>query len=102
MKFLNNICLLSSSNRLLLNAYLHFEALTEHSYDFTCVSCGFHPPVLIADLNRRVGFKCCTSDDSIPDKEDDSSDYVDCQKFWNKDQTNMIMRGFSLNVSLEF
>ena len=37
-----------------LNAYLHFVALTEHNYDFNCVMCGFHPPVLIADLNRKV------------------------------------------------
>ena len=36
--------------------------------------CGFHPPVLIADSNRKVVFKCHTLDDSTPDNEDDSSD----------------------------
>ena len=64
--------------------------------------CGFHPPVLIADSNRKVVFKCHTIDDSTPDNEDDSSDYVDCQEFWNKVETNMIMRGFSLKKLLDF
>ena len=27
---------------------------------------------------------------------------TDCQEFWNKVETNMIMRGFSLNIPLEF
>ncbi|KAJ4923109.1 hypothetical protein JOQ06_021353 [Pogonophryne albipinna] len=30
-----------------LHGYLHFEALTEHDYQYSCVSCGDHPPVVI-------------------------------------------------------
>ena len=44
-----------------LNAYMHFVALSAHCYDLNCVICGFHPPpppIFIADLNRKVVFKC--------------------------------------------
>ena len=61
-----------------LNAYMHFVALSAHSYDFNCVICGFHPPVLIADLNRKVVFKCRTNDDDVPGRDADTADYVDC------------------------
>jgi len=38
------------------NAYLHFEALTDHSYDFACVLCGYHPPALVLDANKKGVF----------------------------------------------
>ena len=81
---------------------MHFVALTDHNYDFKCVICGFHPPVLIADLNRKVVFKCHTIDDSIPDSDDNTADYVDCEEFWSKVKTNMIIRGFCLNTPVDF
>ena len=85
-----------------LNAYLHFVALTAHNYDFNCVICGFHPPVLIADLNRKVVFKCHTIDENIPNNDDNTADYVDCIEFWNKVENNMISRGFSPKIPVEF
>lgn len=39
-----------------LHAYLHFEALTDHEYNYSCVSCGDHPPVVIMDLHRKGAF----------------------------------------------
>ncbi len=39
-----------------LHAYLHFEALTDHEYNFSCVTCGDHPPVVIMDLHRKGVF----------------------------------------------
>ena len=39
----------------IVNAYLHFEAVTEHQY--TCVHCGYHPVVLIMDLNKKGAFR---------------------------------------------
>ncbi|CAB3978806.1 Hypothetical predicted protein [Paramuricea clavata] len=33
----------------MLNAYLHFEALSEHSYGFSCLMCGHFPPLLTLD-----------------------------------------------------
>ena len=67
-----------------VNAYMHFVALTGHNYDFNCVICGFHPPELIPDLNREVVFKCHTLGDSIPDSDDNTADYVDCEECWSK------------------
>ena len=85
-----------------LNAYLHFVAITAHSYDFNCIICGFHPPVLIADLNRKVVFKCHNIDENTPNNDEDTADYVDCIEFWNKVENNMIARGFSPKIPVEF
>ena len=38
-----------------IRAYLHYEALVLHEYDFICVECGMYPPVLITDADK----KCC-------------------------------------------
>ena len=41
----------------ILNAYLHFESLTDHSYQFACFHCGESPPVLVWNGNRKASFK---------------------------------------------
>ena len=41
----------------ILNAYLHFESLTDHNYQFACFHCGESPPVLVLDGNRKASFK---------------------------------------------
>lgn len=38
------------------NAYLHFEALSTHAYEFTCVLCGFYPPMLVLDVDKKGMF----------------------------------------------
>ena len=81
-----------------LNAYLHFVALCAHNYDFNCLVCGFHPPVLIADLNRKVVFKCRNLDDQVADCDDSTADYVDCEGFWNKVEMNIVMKGFTSSI----
>ncbi|RXN12373.1 hypothetical protein ROHU_029597 [Labeo rohita] len=35
----------------ILPGYLHFEALTDHDNQYSCVNCGDHPPVVIMDLH---------------------------------------------------
>lgn len=40
----------------LLHGYLHFEALTDQNYDFSCVRCGHHPPVVVMDLHKSGVF----------------------------------------------
>ena len=35
------------------NAYYHFEALTNHAYDFSCILCGYYPPHLNWDLCKK-------------------------------------------------
>ncbi len=37
----------------MLNAYLTFEAMIDHGYEFSCVCCGYHPKVLIHDLTKK-------------------------------------------------
>ena len=39
----------------LMKGYLLFEVLCNHDYDFSCHECGFYPPVLITDVDK----KCC-------------------------------------------
>ena len=38
------------------NAYLHFEALSDHGYDFFCSRCGYHPSILVWDLCKKGCF----------------------------------------------
>ena len=44
------------SDSIFRNAYYHFEALTDHSYDYFCLRCGHHPPILIWDLCKKGCF----------------------------------------------
>ena len=84
----------------IFNAYLHFEAMTDHNYQFNCAVCGYHPVTLIMDLNRKVCFKSPVSDLQLPEEYDeDEADYVDCFEFWNKVNASIIMRGLSKNMS---
>ena len=39
-----------------MHGYLHFEAMSSHSYDFSCVCCGDHPPIVIMDLHKKGAF----------------------------------------------
>lgn len=39
-----------------LHGYLHFEALTEHDYAYSCMTCGDYPPVVIMDLHKKGAF----------------------------------------------
>ena len=41
----------------MLNAYLHFEALSDHEYDFCCHLCGYFPPLLSLDVNKKGVFE---------------------------------------------
>ena len=67
-----------------LHAYSHFEALSDRPYAFNCVQCGYYPPILIADVNRKVAFKCRTTNQDLPDEFNKDSDVVDCPEFWRK------------------
>lgn len=41
----------------IFHAYCHFEALTDAEYMYSCINCGFHPPVVVMDLHRKGVFK---------------------------------------------
>lgn len=38
-----------------LQAYLHFEALTNHDYTYSCVSCGYSPAIVVMDVHHVHG-----------------------------------------------
>lgn len=101
-----------------LRAYLHFEALTEHEYRFSCVSCGDHPPVVIMGLHRQVfqssgrttltlftlisafvlfstrySFSCVLVE-HIEEPPENFKGEVDVEKFWEAVSKEMIARGF--------
>lgn len=46
---------------LIMQAYLHFEALCDLDYMYSCVSCGYSPTTVIMDLHKKGVF-------SIPGK----------------------------------
>ena len=78
-----------------LNAYMHFATLCAHKYDFICLVCGFHPPVLLADQNRKVVFKCRNVDNQVADCDNSIADYVNCEEVWNTVEMNIVMKGFT-------
>jgi len=45
-----------TSKDAVLHACLHFEALTDHEYNYSCVTCGDHPAVVIMDLHKKGAF----------------------------------------------
>ncbi|CAG2238754.1 unnamed protein product [Mytilus edulis] len=38
-------------------AYLNFEALCDHEYEFNCILCGYYPKVVIWDTFRKASFR---------------------------------------------
>ncbi|KAI4876755.1 hypothetical protein NFI96_007124, partial [Prochilodus magdalenae] len=76
----------------LLHGYLHFEALTAHDYNFSCVNCGDHPPVVILDLHKKGVFSMPVSDVKDPPPEFDG--HVDIEEFWQSVAQEIVCRGF--------
>ena len=70
-----------------VNAYPHFDALSDHSYDYNCLLCGYHPTTLIMDLNKKVSFACNMSDMELPEAYivtmQISYTVTNCGKMWN-------------------
>ncbi|KAG1937258.1 hypothetical protein F2P79_018177 [Pimephales promelas] len=73
-----------------LHAYLHFEALCDNTYNFSCASCGDHPPVVIMDLH--IVFSMAVSD--IEETPKDFKGRVNIEAFWNAVSLEMIGWGF--------
>ncbi|KAG9261007.1 hypothetical protein AMEX_G25953 [Astyanax mexicanus] len=75
-----------------LQGYLHFEALTEHDYQYSCMTCGDHPPVVIMDLHKKGAFHLSVSD--LPQPPVDFNGEVDVEHFWEALSMEKIGRGF--------
>ena len=39
------------------NTYLHFDSLSQHTYEYSCTLCGYHPKILIMHLHLIVMFQ---------------------------------------------
>ncbi|XP_077365645.1 uncharacterized protein LOC144009664 [Festucalex cinctus] len=75
----------------ILHGYLHFEALTAHEYNFSCVNCGVHPPVVIMDLHKKGVFNMAVSEIEDPPPEFDG--HVDVEEFWHSVEKELVCRG---------
>eukprot|EP00794_Sanderia_malayensis_P010303 gene10303-11366_t len=93
-KILSGILQVNLDQATVVNAYAHFEALSERNYEFNCIECGIHPVILIADVNRKVAFKCPSGIQNLKDGAKNFPDSVDANLFWDKIERNMICFGF--------
>eukprot|EP00112_Aurelia_sp_Birch-Aquarium-sp1_P013996 Seg2997.2 transcript_id=Seg2997.2/GoldUCD/mRNA.D3Y31 product="HMG domain-containing protein 3" protein_id=Seg2997.2/GoldUCD/D3Y31 len=85
-------------SRSVFNAYLHFEALSDRSYEFNCVECGYFPPIMIADVNRKVVFKYrAVEEENLLDDEMENvdPDLVDSDDFWAKVLGGILSKGLN-------
>ncbi|XP_052407904.1 uncharacterized protein LOC127953050 [Carassius gibelio] len=81
----------------LFHGYLHFEALVQHDYKYSCINCGSHPPVVIMDLHKKGVFSMPVSE--IPDPAEYTGK-VNVKDFWESVSLNIISLGF-VNVGEE-
>ncbi|KAJ8369640.1 hypothetical protein SKAU_G00096680 [Synaphobranchus kaupii] len=76
----------------ILHGYCHFEALSEIDYEYSCVNCGYFPPVVIMDLHKKGVFSMAVSDIKDPSEEYNGEQNV--EDFWDSVHLEMICRGF--------
>ncbi|KAG1925878.1 hypothetical protein F2P79_025235 [Pimephales promelas] len=76
----------------IIHGYGHFEALTDTEYLYSCVNCGYHPPVVIMDLHKKGVFSMSVSD--LKEPPADFGGEVDIEDFWKSVNLEMIARGF--------
>ncbi|KAM3605857.1 uncharacterized protein V6R79_006120 [Siganus canaliculatus] len=77
---------------LILQAYCQFEALCDTKYIYSCVNCGFHPPVVIMDVHRKgvSNFEA----GGLKKTNDDFQGEHNIEEFWKSVDLHMISRGF--------
>ncbi|XP_054596456.1 uncharacterized protein [Nothobranchius furzeri] len=79
------------SKATMLHAYMHFEALTAHSYSYSCYKCGYYPPVVIMDLHRKGVFNMPTSEMETPPADFDGR--VNIKDFYDSVTSQIICTG---------
>ena len=85
------------NKQLILNAFLHFDALSCHEYRFNCSICGYHPSIMIMDLNCKVSFQCLSEALRLPEdyiQDSGENHVVDSERFWENVELSMILCGF--------
>ncbi|XP_042631818.1 uncharacterized protein LOC122148710 [Cyprinus carpio] len=74
----------------ILQGYMHFEALTDHQYIYSCVKCGSNPAIVVMDLHKKGVFSLPVSE--IPDPSDYTG-IVDMEEFWTSLSSEIISDG---------
>ncbi|KAK2833182.1 hypothetical protein Q5P01_017071 [Channa striata] len=77
---------------IIFQAYCHFEALTNTEYSYSCVKCGFFPPVVIMDVYRNRISKLEVSELKTPTENFEGQHSV--EDFWDSVHLEMISQGF--------
>ncbi|XP_039601812.1 uncharacterized protein LOC120524049 [Polypterus senegalus] len=75
-----------------LQAYLHFEALTSLDYLYFCVTCGYYPAVAIMNFHKKGVFNMPGCEIKAP-----SSDFngkVNIEQFWDAVTREIVSLGF--------
>ncbi|XP_048258247.1 uncharacterized protein LOC124129125 [Haliotis rufescens] len=76
----------------MLQGYLHFEAMCDHKYNFTCDICGRFPCCLVTDANRKCAFPLALS--QVPGTET-ATDGINMDVFWSQTvEASILLRGF--------
>lgn len=79
------------SKKRILQAYLSFEALSDHTYTFSCLTCGYHPVSVVKDLHKKGVFGMPVS--SIEEPPEDFDGHVNAENFWKLVSLEIISRG---------
>ncbi|KAA8585590.1 hypothetical protein FQN60_004284, partial [Etheostoma spectabile] len=75
----------------ILQAYLSFEGLSDHDYQYACISCGYHPAVVVMDLHKKGVFSMPVSE--IPNPPQHYNGEVNARSFWEAVTMEVIIRG---------
>ncbi|KTG43471.1 hypothetical protein cypCar_00013918, partial [Cyprinus carpio] len=76
----------------MLDAYLQFEALTDHEYKYSCPTCGDHPPVVLMGVHKQTASPL--SENDIEKPPEDFKGEVSLEEFWESLSKEMTCRGF--------
>ncbi|PIK57974.1 hypothetical protein BSL78_05119 [Apostichopus japonicus] len=76
-----------------IGAYLHFVGMSQRTYDFTCISCGYYPPLIVMDLDKKGAFHCDSSQMELPEMSPES-DIVNAEEFWQNVVRHQVAGGF--------
>ncbi|XP_042600016.1 LOW QUALITY PROTEIN: uncharacterized protein LOC109070584 [Cyprinus carpio] len=79
------------SKKRILQAYLSFEAPSDHTYTFSCVTCGYYPVSVVMDLHKKGVFSMPVS--SIEEPPEDFDGHVNAENFWELVSLEIISRG---------
>ena len=87
----------------ILDGYFMFDVLSTTDCPFFCAQCGYHPHILIADLNRKLAFRCDMDDvEDVDDINDETAGDVDSDKFWTDIECSILASAFPGSVKTKF